>query len=194
MAVSAHLPAVVQPLAGAAIGLCGYGLMIALPGAPGVTTALVFWTAITAAQGERGFAPWLPALPMLGTLIGFSTLLVRWYGLTPLSSQPSRVVAAMTLGPAAAVALAWVSRPVGDVAFRRLSVLSTPAAVIAITQGVIASLACGMRVGSILIVATYLLVRLWTAFLKRRFGGVRGSDLEAFRVLVETMGLVLTSL
>lgn len=194
MAVIARLPPIVQPLAGAAMGLCGYGLMVCIPGSPGVIAALAFWTACTMAQGERGFRTWLPAMPMFGTLAGFSTLLVRWYALIPLSHHPKSIVAAMTLGPAASVALAWVSRPVGDDAVRRLSVLSTTAAIIAIAQGVIAALACGMRLGSILIGFSYLSVRTMTALLKRRFGGVRGSDLEAFRVLFETVALVLTSL
>jgi hypothetical protein len=184
----------IEPLAGAAIGLCGYGLMLAIPGSPGAVAALAFWTVMTLARGERGFAHWLPALPMLGTLLGFCTVLLRWYALMALAGQPERIVAAMTLGPAASIALAWISRPVDPAAFRRLSVLSTPVALMAILQGAIASLLCGMRLGFILIAASYLLVRMVSAFLKRCFGGVRASDLQAFRVSVETVALLIASI
>ncbi len=194
MAVSALLPAAVQPLAGAILGVAGYVLMRDLPGGPGVVAALFLWTAFTLAQGERGFARWLPALPMLGTLLGFCTLLLRWYALISLSHRPLAILAAMTLGPSASVALAWVSPPADEAAFRRSARLSTPAALIAIAEGVLASLACGLRLGSILIALSYLLVRMASASLQRSVGGVRGSDRESFRITVETMALALTSL
>jgi hypothetical protein len=189
--VSARVPAVLQPIAGAIMGLCGYALIMALPNGVGATAAIILWTAFTLARGERAFARWVPRLPMFGTLLGFCTLLLRQYALMSPAASAVRIIAAMTVGPAASVALAWVSRPVDGAAFRRLSVLTTPAAIMAMLEGVGASFACGTRVASMLIVFAYVLVRVASAFLERRFGGVRGSDLDAFRVVVETVALVL---
>lgn len=197
MAVSERLPAAVQPLAGAVLGLCGCAFVLLLPRGPGAVAAVILWTAVTLAKGERGFARWLPKLPLFGTLLAGCTILLRWYSLISLQGSPARlvtgVVAAMALGPAASVTLAWISRPVDQPAFQRLSVLSTPEAVTAIAEGVAASVACGLQVGSMLIISGYLLVRLMAGFVNWRFAGVRGSDLDACRVVVDTIALVLVS-
>jgi hypothetical protein len=195
MAVSARLPAVLQPVLGALLGLCGWGLIVILPEGPGAVAALLVWTAVTLAEGERGFARWFPRLPLLGTLLAGCTILVRWYALISLQTSSRRlavgIVAAMTMGPAASIALAWVSRPVDDAAVRRLSVLTTPAALIAIGEGLVAALMCGPRKGIVLTLVAWLLLRLVSYITQWRFRGVRGWDVDAFRVLVETVGLAV---
>jgi hypothetical protein len=103
------------------------------------------------------------------------------------------IIAAMAVGPAASVALAWISRPVDDAAFRRLSVLTAPQAIVAIGEGIAAALLCGVRTGTVLVLVSWLLLRGVTALVNWRWGGVRGSDLEAFRVVVETTSLTLSA-
>ncbi len=196
MAVSERFPAVLQPLFGALIGLCGAALIVWLPGGPGAIAALVLWTAVTFARGELGFSRWFPKLPLFGTLLAACTILVRWYALISLQNGARllpAVAVATTLGPAAAIALGWVSRPVDDAAFRRLSRLNTQWAVVAIAEGIAAAALCGIRVGLVLVLVCWLVLRLVLWVGRWRIGGVRGSDLEATRVVVETISLVVLS-
>src|SRR6266536_1642442 len=140
MAVITRFRPAVQPLYGALLGVCGAGLIVILPRGAGTIPALILWIGVTLAQGERGFANWFPKLPLFGTLLAGCTVLLRWYALTSLERTVTAhlyatVVAALTAGAAAAVALAWISRPVGEEAFRKLSRLTTTEALIAIAEG-----------------------------------------------------------
>ncbi len=197
MAVSARLPVVLQPVVGALLGLCGWGLIAVLPQGPGAVAALALWTAATLGAGERGFARWFPKLPLFGTLLAGCMILVRWYALISLQTSGRRlgvgIIAALTLGPAAAVALAWTSRPVDDDAFRRLLPVTTATACVVIAEGVVAALWCGLRIGLVLALVAWLLLRLVLYFTQWRVGGVRGRDLDGFRVLVETASLTVLS-
>lgn len=197
MAVSERFPAFVQPLIGAVLGLCGAGLIIGFRRGPGAVAALVLWTAASLATGERGFARWFPKLPRFGMLMAGCTILLRWYSLISLETSVARlttsVIAAMTLGPAASVALAWLSRPVDTPAFKKLARLSSPAAIVAVVEGTAAAMACGLRMGALLTLSTYLLLRLVSGFVNWRYGGIRASDLDGFRIVVETSALVILS-
>lgn len=197
MAVSGRLPAVLLPVLGALLGLSGGLLILLLPRGPGAIAALALWTGVTLAQGERGMARWFSRLPLFGSLLAACTVLLRWYSLISLHSPPrpmfAAVIVALMLGQVASVALAWVSRPVDDGAFRRLSKLTTTAAIIALAQGAVAAAWFGPRVGSVLAMGVYLLVRLAEWLLQCRYGGVRALDLEALRVTVETGVLMFVS-
>ena len=197
MAVSARFPPIFQPVTGALAGLCGYGLMMLLPQGPGAIAALVFWTLVTLAAGERGFARWFPKLPLFGSLLAGCTVLLRWYALISLARwphlSPLALVAALTLGPAAMLGLAWVSRPADERALSRLAPLTTTQALVAVGEGILAALLCGVRIGTVLVLTAWLLFRVVSWYVNRRFGGVRGSDLEAYRILVETAALMLIS-
>jgi hypothetical protein len=197
MAVSARFPPIFQPAAGALAGLCGYALMMLLPRGPGAIAALVLWTAITLAAGERGFARWFPKLPLFGSLLAACTLLLRWYALIWLARlphlSPLAIVAALALGPAAMIGFAWVSRPADELAFARLLPLTTWEALVAMAEGVAAAFLCGVRVGTVLVLVAWLLFRIVSWYVDLRFGGVRNSDLEGYRILVETASLMLVS-
>lgn len=196
MAVSARFPEAVQPLFGALLGACGAALVMFLPKEPGAVAAVVLWTAATLAKGELGFSRWFPNLPLFGTLLAGCTILLRWYSLISLQNSGKLLVpamAAMALGPAAAIALGWVSRPVDDAAFARLSRLGTVPALIAIAEGSAAALACGLRVGTVVMLITWILLRMISYLAQWRYRGVRGSDLDAARVVVETAALVVLS-
>jgi hypothetical protein len=123
-------------------------------------------------------------------------LLLRWYSLISLERAGTVVagtIAAMTLGPATSVALAWISRPVDPAAVRRLAPITNTTALIAIGEGILAAMLCGIRLGTVLVIVAWLLVRFASTFVRWRFGGVRGSDLEAFRIVVETAAFVLAA-
>ncbi len=186
-----------MPLAAAILGACGCLLIVALPRGPGAIAALALWTGATLARGERGLARWIPRFPPFGSLLAACTILVRWYALISLENAPDRlwtgVIAAMTLGSAASIALSWISRPVDDAAFHRLSPLTTPVALTGIAEGVVATLLCGPRIGSVLVLSAYVLLRVVAAFTNMRNGGIRGSDLEGLRVITETTALTIAA-
>lgn len=197
MAVNARFPPIFQPAAGALAGLCGYALIMLLHQGPGAIAALVVWTAITLAAGERGLAGWFPKLPLFGSLLAGCTILLRWYSLIALAKLPHisgwAIAAALALGPAAMLALEWVSRPADESAFARLAPLTTPEALVAIGEGLVAAFVCGIRIGVVLVLTAWILLRLVSWVVNYRFGGVRASDLEACRILVETAALMLIS-
>jgi hypothetical protein len=179
--VGARIPAVLAPVFGAVLGLCGGALIVVLPRGPGAIAALGLWTAATMGEGERGIAGWFPRLPLFGSLLGASTILVRWYALISLAA-PSQ---------AAAVAFGWISRPADEEAVRRLSKLTSAGAIVAVAEGIGALVLCGLQLGPVIGMVLYLLIRATGGFVKWRFGGVRGRDLEAYRVLAETLALAL---
>jgi adenosylcobinamide-GDP ribazoletransferase len=90
------------------------------------------------------------------------------------------------------VALAWVSRPSGDglgLAFS--SSLSTTGALIAIAQGIAASMLLGWRAGLLILAGAYIVVRGARAYFYKRIGGVNGDCLGAAEQLLEIFILIL---
>ena len=195
MILGIRFPAALLPIIGALFGLCGGLCILVLPKGPGAVAAVTLWTAGTLAAGERGLARWFTKLPLFGSLIGGVTILVRWYALISLHSPSNRmlcsVTASLAIAQAATVALAWVSRPADDAAVKRLAPLTTNAAVIAMALGALALWPFPMPVPVVLGLAAYLSVRLVSWYAAWRFGGVRASDLEAHRVILETACLAL---
>lgn len=191
----AKLPWIVTPLAAAVLGLLGGVLMVVLPRESGAVVALALWTAVTLAAGERGLSHLFPKLRLFGGLLAACTILLRWYALLSLATTTgwllTAIVAALTAAQAASVALAWVSPPADPSAVSRIAGLTTTVAIAAMAQGAAAVALLGPRLGVLVIVGSYLLVRIGSAFFKWRFAGVRGSDIETFRVLCETALLVL---
>ena len=194
MAVISRLPPAVWPAAGAALGLCGGLLIVGLPQGPGAIAALVLWTAVTFAAGERGLAKWFPKLPLSGSLIAALTILVRWYALISLHVLSFRILlavaAALAISQAAAVVLAWIAPPADEAALRRFANLTIPAALIAFAQGLIAAGVFGFPLVIAVLMLAYLFIRLAEWFFHWRFGGLRMQDVDAIRVLVETAILV----
>ncbi len=177
------------------MGFCGGALIILLPRGPGAIAALILWTAATLAAGERGFARWFPKLPLFGSLLAASTILVRWYSLMSLSSSDRRVLAssaiALAAAQAATVAFGWTSHPADEPAVQRLSRITTTRAVVAVLQGLVALALIGAQIGAVIGIVLYLLIRLIGGLARWRFGGARGLDLEAYRVLAETAALMI---
>ena len=208
--------AVFFPLVGAVLGAVGAGIYLAgsrvLPASLAALATVAFWAMISGVLHEDGLADVADALragrtqermlailkdSRIGTFGAVAVLLsvlARWQALEHLAT--SRVlevcIAAQAVPRAAMVALAWVSRPVGaglGLAFS--STLTTPAALIAIAQGIVAALACGLRPGLLIMVSAYLVVRLARWYFYRRIGGVNGDCLGATEQLLEIFVLFL---
>jgi len=208
--------AIFFPLVGAILGAAGagiyIGLSLALPPTIAALATVAFWTAISGVLHEDGLADVADALragrtqeKMLAILkdsrIGtygavaiVLSILARWQALDHLAFSPvlEILIAAQAVPRAAIVALAWVSRPAGTGLGQAFaSTLTTPAALIAIAQGILAAFACGLRPGLAIILGSYLILRAARWYFYRRIGGVNGDCLGAAEQFVEIYILVL---
>jgi adenosylcobinamide-GDP ribazoletransferase len=174
------------PLVGAALGAAGAGIyLIALRALPAPIAALAcvgFWAAAGRVLHEGRLVYAAVAL----------SVLARWLALDYFAGPDILVacIAAQAVPRAAIVGLAWVSRPVSrpsgtGVGYALSSTLTTPAAIAALAQGVLAAFLCGARAGAVLIVGAFLIARLAREFAYKRWGGVNGNCLGATEQLLE---------
>jgi adenosylcobinamide-GDP ribazoletransferase len=204
------------PLVGAMLGAAGAGLFIlttrVLPASLAALIAVTFWTVISGVLHEDGLADVADAMragrtreKMLAILkdsrIGtygavaiVLSLIARWQALqhVPNPRILEVCIVAQAVPRAAMVALAWVSRPSGDglgLAFS--SSLSTTGALIAIAQGIAASMLLGWRAGLLILAGAYIIVRSARAYFYKRIGGVNGDCLGAAEQLLEIFVLIL---
>jgi adenosylcobinamide-GDP ribazoletransferase len=204
------------PLVGAMLGAAGAGIYLAaeraIPASLAALLTVAFWTMISGVLHEDGLADVADALragrsrermlailkdSRIGTFGAVAiviSFLARWQAIDQLADP--RVIqifiAAQAVPRAAMVALAWISRPVGDglgLAFS--STLTTPAAVIAIAQGIAAALLCGWRPGLVIVAVSYGVIRVARWYFYRRIGGVNGDCLGATEQILEIFILVL---
>jgi len=90
------------------------------------------------------------------------------------------------------VGLAWVSRPAGTgLGYALSSTLSTPTAVAALAQGVLAAFLCGARAGVVIIVGSFLIAKLARQYFYKRLGGVNGDCLGATEQILEIFILAM---
>jgi adenosylcobinamide-GDP ribazoletransferase len=175
------------PLVGAALGAAGAGVyLIAMPlGTPVAAFACVlFWTVGGRVLHEGKLAYAAVAVSMVA----------RWLALEYFAGPGILVVciAAQAVPRAAIVGLAWVSRPSGTgIGYALCSTLTTPAAVAALAQGVLAAFLCGARAGAVLSVGTFLIARLSREYFYKRRGGVNGDCLGATEQLLEIFILAM---
>ena len=208
--------AIFFPIVGAILGAVGAGLFIAaslaLPASLAALLTVTFWTLTSGVLHEDGLADVADAMragrtreKMLAILkdsrIGtygavaiVLSLVARWQALEHVPAP--RILAVCILaqsGPRAAmVALAWLSRPSGDglgLAFS--SSLTTTGSLIAIAQGLAASMLLGWRPALLILAGAYLIVRGARAYFYKRIGGVNGDCLGATEQLLEIFILVL---
>jgi adenosylcobinamide-GDP ribazoletransferase len=122
------------------------------------------------------------------------SLVARWQALehVPAAHILFVCILAQAVPRAAMVALAWVSRPSGDgLGLAFTSSLTTAGALVAIAQGVAASMLLGWRAGLLIVAGAYLIVRGARAYFYKRIGGVNGDCLGATEQLLEIFILVL---
>jgi adenosylcobinamide-GDP ribazoletransferase len=208
--------AIFFPLVGAILGAAGAGLFIAanfvLPVSLAALIAVTFWTLISGVLHEDGLADVADAMragrtrekmlailkdSRIGTYGAVAIVLsiaARWQALqhVPAPRILEVCIVAQTVPRAAMVALAWLSRPSGDglgLAFS--SSLTTTRALIAMAQGLIASMLLGWRPGLLILAAAYLIIRGARSYFYKRIGGVNGDCLGATEQLLEIFVLVL---
>jgi adenosylcobinamide-GDP ribazoletransferase len=204
------------PLVGAMLGVAGAEIFVtaarAIPVSLAALLTVAFWVLISGVLHEDGLADVADALragrsqesmlailkdSRIGTFGAVAivlSFLARWQAIEQLGD--SRViqifVAAQAVPRAAMVALAWISRPVGTglgLAFS--STLTTPAALIAIVQGIVAAFLCGPRSGIVIVAGSYAVIRVARWYFYRRIGGVNGDCLGATEQILEIFILVL---
>lgn len=179
------------PLIGAILGAAGAGLYLAtarvLPLSLAALLTIFFWTAISGGVHQS-------RIGIFGAVAIGLSVIARWQALERLATPRllEVCIAAQTVPRAGMIALAWVSRPVGAGLGLALSAtLTTPAALLAILQGAIAALVCGLRPGLAIIGGTYLILRVARWYCYRHIGGVNGNTLGALEQLLEIFVLLL---
>lgn len=183
-----------SPLLGAILGAVGAGIYFGASNATSPFLAalatVAFWTALAppAHEGDR--------LPTLGILGLIASVAARGFALSHIRPGTALAicVASQAVPRAATVALAWMSRPAAaGRAHDRALHLQTPAAMAAITQGVLAALLSGLRLGIAIVLGSYLIARLTQELFYRRRGGVDAGCLgltdQLLQILILSMGL-----
>lgn len=174
--VPAGRAAIFFPLAGAMLGAVGAGIyLIAAPSVAAILT-VGFWTVIS-----RG---------RIGTVGMVLSVIARWFALEHTAHVVEACIASQTVARAGMVALAWVSRPSGTEL--TYSTLSTPAALVAMAQGIAAAFLCGLRPGIAILGGAYLIIRLARWYSYRRIGSVNSAGLNSTEQLLEVLVLVLS--
>jgi adenosylcobinamide-GDP ribazoletransferase len=204
------------PIVGAMLGAAGAGLFLAasraLPVSLAALITVTFWTIVSGVLHEDGLADVADAMragrtreKMLAILkdsrIGtygavaiVLSLVARWQALQhiPAPRILEVCIVAQAVPRAAMVALGWLSRPSGDglgLAFS--SSLTTTGALIAIVQGIAASMLLGWRAGFLILAGAYLIVRSARAYFYKRIGGVNGDCFGATEQFLEIFVLIL---
>jgi adenosylcobinamide-GDP ribazoletransferase len=208
--------AIFFPLVGAILGAAGAGLFLAasfvLPASIAALIAVTFWIVISGVLHEDGLADTADAMragrsrekiisilkdSRIGTYGGVAIVLsivARWQALLHVPAPRVLLVCiiAQTVSRAVMVALAWLSRPSGDgLGYVFSASLTTTGALIAIAQGLIASMLLGWRAGLLIVAAAYLIVREARSYFYKRIGGVNGDCLGATQQLLEIFILIL---
>ena len=208
--------AIFFPLVGAILGAAGAGLFLAanfvLPASLAALITVAFWTLVSGVLHEDGLADVADAMragrtpeKMLailkdsrigtyGAVAVILSIVARWQALqhVPVPKILIVCIIAQSVPRTAMVALAWLSRPSGEglgLAFS--SSLTTTGALIAIAQGIIASMLLGWRPGLLILLGAYLILRAARAYFYKRIGGVNGDCLGATEQFLEIFILVL---
>jgi adenosylcobinamide-GDP ribazoletransferase len=184
---------VLFPVVGAVLGWIGarsLGLLTPwLGNALAVLLVLALWCILTGARHEIGL---LRCLGQLGTVALVFLTIVRWQAIMRLPSAPvMEFVAALAISRAALVAIAWLSRPVGD-GIHLGTHMNSVGAVLAMAGGIAFAVAAG-RQGMVMMVAAGLVTLLLVQWFDENRGGIDGHGLRASSLFIETIGLVIMS-
>jgi adenosylcobinamide-GDP ribazoletransferase len=203
------------PLVGAMIGAAGGGIFFAsvwaFPQTLAALFTVAFWAIVSGALHEDGLADVADAMragrsqekmlailkdSRIGTYGAAAIVLsfvARWQAVQNLLPPTIEMfIASQTVPRAAMVALAWVSRPAGaGLGFAFSSTLSTTGAILAIAQGVVAAMLCGLQTGVLMIGVSYVVIRAARWYFYRRIGGVNGDCLGATEQILEILILVM---
>jgi adenosylcobinamide-GDP ribazoletransferase len=198
------------------LGAAGAGVLLlasqAFPSSLAALATVALWMALSGVLHEDGLADVADAvragrprermlailkdsrIGAYGAVAILLSVLARWQALEYLATPRvvEVLIASQAVPRAAIVAMAWCSRPVGSGLGAALAeTLSTPAAVIAMTQGAAAALLCGWRPGLVMIAGTVLIVQASRGWFYRRLGGVNGDCLGFTEQVLEIFVLVM---
>jgi adenosylcobinamide-GDP ribazoletransferase len=177
------------PLVGAALGAAGAGIYLLVPPSFAALACVAFWTLAGRVLHESRLAYVLVAIGVLAKWLALENFAGSYFATPGILVV---CVAAQAVPRAAIVGLAWVSRPAGTgLGYALSSTLTTPAAVAAIAQGILAAFFCGARAGAVLIAGTFLIARLAREYSYKRRGGVNGNCLGATEQLLEIFILTM---
>jgi adenosylcobinamide-GDP ribazoletransferase len=203
------------PLVGAALGAAGGLLLEAgrgyLPFTLLALAVLAFWSLITGGLHEDAvadvadaFRAWRPPEKILeilkdsrigahGALALILLVAIRWQALASIAVDAVfGLAAALALGRAAVVALAWSTPPAGSATAAQFSrTLTTPVSLAAILQGIAFAFLPGAHTASFLLGGATVLLLLARRYFLRRVGGVNGDCLGATEQIIETWCLVV---
>lgn len=174
------------PAIGAALGAAGAAIYLAAPGMWGALGAVALWTAIAGvAMFENRRA---------GVAILALSFAARWWALAHLvdASVWEILIASQAVPRAAMAAMAWVSRPAAK-GLALSAALTTPAALIAIGQGIAAALGCGTRLGIVMILGSYVVIRAVQWGFYKGTGGVNRDSLAVTEQALEIFILALAA-
>jgi cobalamin synthase len=174
-------------------GGCGRGIYLIVPSSNAPLACVVFWVVAGRALHERSpLDPTMIAAAACGALARLLALndFAAFYFTAP--GILAACIATQAVPRAAIVGLAWVSRPTGTgVGYALSSTLTTPAAVAALAQGVLAAFLCGARAGVVMIVGTFLIARFAREYSYQRWGGVNANCLGATEQIIEIFILAM---
>jgi adenosylcobinamide-GDP ribazoletransferase len=204
------------PLVGAILGAAGAFIYLeaakVIPGSLAALLTVAFWTLISGTMHEDGLADIADALragrtqekmlailkdSRIGTFGAVAIVLsfvARWQAVEQIGDPRilQILIAAQAVPRAAMVALAWISRPVGTgLGLAFASTLTTPSALLAIAQGILAAFLSGPRAGIVIVAGSYAVIRIARWYFYRRIGGVNGDCLGATEQILEIFILVL---
>ena len=178
------------PLYGVILGFAGAAVH-SLPALPWkVPAMLLFWAATAALAREDRWigapaSPWSPAI----VLVWFV-----WFvaGRDEILPPTLAAVASQTVSRAAAIGLAWTSRPAraGLELSQRLNTLK---ALIAIAQGLLAAAYCGPAAAVAIVAGVTLMLRAVRALAYRKRGGIDGPLLTAARFGAEAVTVAVVN-
>ncbi len=204
------------PLVGAVLGWVGahwYGFLSAWLGASLAALLIVAaWIWITGGLHEDGLADVADAfgqrsrdrmmavlkdsrIGSFGAAALILAILIRWQALVRMPALPvAELVAAMTMSRAALVAMAWVSRPVGQgLGAQFAASLTTIPALLVIAQGTGAAFLMDYRGAIMLLAVSAAVFFALNRWFDARLGGINGDCLGATCLITETVLLVMLS-
>jgi cobalamin synthase len=177
------------PLVGAALGAAGAGIYLIVPSSYAALACVVFWVAAGRVLHEGRLPNTVVALSAVARWLALENFAGSYFAIP---SVLTVCIAAQALPRAAIVGLAWVSRPAGSgLGYALASTLTTPVAVVAIAEGVLAAFLCGARAGVVLIMGTFLIARLTREYFYHRRGAVDADCLGATEQLLQIFTLAL---
>jgi hypothetical protein len=140
---------------------------------------------------EAAFAGLFGGYRMAGWLLAACSVYLRAIAIIEVHRRWKMIVAAKLLGMAAMLAFAWVTRPAGEPAVKLGLEIRGWFVIAAMACATAFSLWIGLRIGGVLVIGSYLLIRLIRGWTLWRCGGATYNALLASVLIVETFAYAM---